>query len=262
MALLAPDRIALQLYTLRGEAQHDLIGVLKTVAGIGYRGVEFAGLQGVEPTLVRAALDELGMVTAAAHVPLQRWEGEPDAVLAELATIGCPTAVVPWLPPERRGGRAAALELAGQLNAIARRCADAGFAFAYHNHDFEFAPLPDAEGDAKTMFDVLVAETDPALVGFELDLYWAAVAGVDPGALLARMAGRAPLVHLKDTGTETNARGIPADLPVGAGTLDWAALIPAAQAAGAGWYVVEQDNPNPADPVGDVRSAFAYLTAG
>ncbi len=262
MALLARDRIALQLYTLREEAQHDLVGVLKTAAGIGYRAVEFAGLQGVEPSLVRGALDALGMVTAAAHVPLPRWEGEPDAVLAELATIGCPTAVVPWLPPERRGGRAAAQALAGQLNALAQRCADAGFAFAYHNHDFEFAALPDAEGDATTMFDVLVAETDPALVGFELDLYWAAVAGVDPGALLARMAGRVPLVHLKDMGQETNERGIPADLPVGQGTLDWAALAPAAQAAGAQWFIVEQDNPNPDDPVGDVRAAFGYLTAG
>jgi sugar phosphate isomerase/epimerase len=169
--------------------------------------------------------------------------------------------VVPWVGPERRGSLAEARRLAGELGAIARRCADVGIGFAYHHHDFEFAPLPDAEGDARTMFDVLAAETDPVLVGFELDLYWAAVAGVDPAGLLARMAGRVPLVHLKDAGLEASERGIPADLPVGQGTLDWAALVPAATAAGARWYVVEQDNPNPADPGGDAAAAYRFLTA-
>jgi sugar phosphate isomerase/epimerase len=261
MPLLSPDRIALQLYTLRADAQRDLVGVLKTAGGIGFRAVEFAGLHGVEPALVRGALNGLEMEAAAAHVPLARWTDEPDAALAELDAIGCPTAVVPWVGPERRGNRDEALRLAGELNAIGRRCADAGFAFAYHHHDFEFAPLPDAEGDARTMFDVIVAETDPTLVGLELDLYWAAVAGVDPAGLLARMAGRVPLVHLKDMGAEPNERGIPADKPVGSGTLDWSGLVPAATAAGARWYVVEQDNPNPADPAGDAAAAFRFLTA-
>ena len=72
----------------------------------------------------------------------------------------------------------------------------AGLGFAYHNHDFEFDPLPDGDGD--TMFDILVKETDPNLVNFEVDVYWAAHGGLDPAHLLRELQGRIPLIHLKD----------------------------------------------------------------
>ena len=100
---ISRDSIALQMYTLRAETRHDLLGTLKAVAGLGYKAVEFAGLQGVDPVLVRHALDALGMEAAAAHIPIQRWEGELGDVLNELHALGCVYAVVPWLEPERRG---------------------------------------------------------------------------------------------------------------------------------------------------------------
>jgi sugar phosphate isomerase/epimerase len=257
MTACAPETIALQLYTLRAEAQADLIGTLETVAAIGYRAVEFAGLQGMPAREVRAALDRLGMTAAAAHVPLARWEAEPDAVLDELEILGSGYGVVPWVEPARRAPLAEAEQVVASVAAAGAACARRGIRLAYHHHDFEFAPL----AGNLTLFDMLAERTDPAEVAFELDLYWAHVGGVDPAALLNRMAGRVPLVHLKDSAAseDRNERGIPRDLPVGSGVLDWSVLLPAAEAAGARWYIVEQDNPNPADPVGDVAAAWGFL---
>lgn len=253
------EALALQLYTLRDEAKRDLLGTLKTVAGIGYRAVEFAGLFDVSPKLVRATLDALGMAAAGAHVPLARWEADRAGVLAELDVLGCPYGVVPIVPAGRRETIEQVRRIAALFDDLGRACAQRGLGFAFHHHALEFAPLPDADG--RSMFDLLVEETDPAHVAFEADLYWAAVGGVDPAALLARLAGRVPLVHLKDAGPEPGEGSIPADLPVGVGTLPWDDLLPAAVNAGARWFVVEQDNPNPADPLADVATSWRNLTA-
>jgi sugar phosphate isomerase/epimerase len=121
-----------------------------------------------------------------------------------------------------------------------------GLRLAYHNHDFEFVPL-----GATTMWETLVAETDPGLVDFELDVYWAAVAGRDPEALIDQHAERLKLLHLKDRSREVG--GLFA--PVGAGSLPWQQLLTMAQATD--WFIVEQDTSS--EPLEDVRQSFAYL---
>ncbi|MFM9108330.1 MAG: sugar phosphate isomerase/epimerase family protein [Chloroflexota bacterium] len=253
------NRIALQMYTLREMAQRDLIGTLERAAGIGFRAVEFAGLMGLPAREVRAALDRLGMRTAAAHVPLARWTEQPDAVLDELEALGAEYGVIPWVEPARRNPLAEAERVVEEVIAAGRASARRVIPLAYHHHDFEFAPL--AGGNGVSLWDLLLARTDPAEVMLELDLYWAHVGGRDPLALIREHAGRVPLVHMKDAAAagDLNGRGIPRDLPAGGGVLDWAALIPAAEAAGARWFIVEQDNPDPADPAGDVAAAWRFL---
>ncbi|MFM8595111.1 MAG: sugar phosphate isomerase/epimerase family protein [Chloroflexota bacterium] len=252
------NQIGLQLYTLRAETHHDLLGVLKQVRKIGYPAVEFAGLMGVEPMLVRATLDALEMEAAAAHIPLEHWEAQLPTVLDELITLGCPYAVVPWLSPEKRGSLEITKRLVETLNTCGKACRERGIGLMWHHHDFEFEEMPGAGG--RTMMDILIAETDPETVGFEADLFWAAVGGQDPAAFLERLAGRVHAVHMKDVGTTITEQGIPLDVPAVSGTLDWPLLIANAEAAGAVWFIAEQDNPNPADPVGDVTSAWTYLS--
>ncbi len=248
---ITQESIALQLYTLRDLTAQDFLGTLHRVADMGYRAVEFAGYGGVPIPDLRAALDEYGLRAMGAHVPLAHFESRLSAALSELTLLGCQYAVVPWLPPERRVPDQAP-DLASSFNRFAAAAQAEGLAFAYHNHDFEFAAVPgDAAGH--TFFDVLVAQTDPALVGFELDLYWAAFAGVDPLALLHRLSRRAPLLHMKDMGPAPGR----ADLPVGNGTLPWSELLPAGAAAGARWYIVEQDHPT--DLLADVERSLRYL---
>ena len=246
------DEIALQLYTVRERAANDFLGTLREVAGIGYRAVELAGYHGVPVRELRSALDDLGVRAMGAHVAIGRFETEPERVAAELRELGCDFAVVPVLPAERRRSGAEARSLAAACNRWGERFQAEGLTFAYHNHDFEFDALPGEDG--RTLFDILLAETDPALVFFELDIYWAAHAGVDPLMLLERHAPRLPLLHLKDMSPGAER----ADAPVGTGTLAWEPLL-ATALPGTRWYVVEQDNPS--DAIADVTTSFRNLAS-
>src|SRR5205823_616372 len=127
-------------------------------------------------------------------------------------------------------------------------CREVGLRFAYHNHAFEFAPL-----GGTTMFDLLLEETDPELVAFELDVYWLRYAGIDEAELLRRLVGRVPLVHLKDMAAGEQRE--PA--PVGEGIFQWREVLEACAAAGVEWYIVEQDNPS--DPLAEVERSLRNL---
>ncbi len=106
-------------------------------------------------------------------------------------------------------------------------------ALYYHNHAFEFEPLGGTTG-----MEILLAETDPELVGFECDVYWVQYGGQDPAAFIQAHAGRFPLIHLKDMVGEGDGRTF---AEVGEGKIDFAAIFAAAEAQGAAWYIVEQD---------------------
>ena len=158
---------------------------------------------------------------------------------------------MPFVPVERRGGVTFARSLAADLNRWAAEAKQAGLGFAYHHHDFEFAPL--ADGDGGTLFDILVQETDPDLVGIEVDVYWAAHAGVDPAHLLGELQGRVPLLHVKDMAAGPERTAIPA----GEGILRWDEILPAASAAGARWWIIEQDDPT--DPIAEALRAIRNM---
>lgn len=251
-----PDNpIAIQLYTVRAPASQDFAGTLRRLAEGGARAVEFAGYGGLAIPELHDLLQELGLRVCGAHIRIEQWEAHLKQSLADLKALGGEYAVVPWVPEERRVSVEAARALAASLDVWAVAARDAGFGFAYHHHAFEFTPLPD--GDGATLFDILVQETDPALVGFEIDLYWAARGGMDPARLLRDLRGRAPLMHLKDLGPAPDY----VDVPAGTGDLDWAEIRAAAREAGVRWEVVEQDTPNPADPVADALLAMRNMSA-
>jgi sugar phosphate isomerase/epimerase len=242
------DQISLQLYTVREETARDMPGTLRKISEIGYPAVELAGYGGLTLQDLTAILDDLDLRASGAHVPLDSWETDPETVLADMQTLACAHAILPIVPPERRGDEASVARLAEDLNRWGEQCRREGVAFSYHNHDFEFAPLGNT-----TMWDVLVRETNPELVGLELDLYWAKFAGTDPETVLRDVADRVSLVHLKDMAPDDTL----SDLPVGEGTLPWPALLEAADAAGVEWYVAEQDNPR--DALEDVRTSLQHM---
>ncbi|HMO56927.1 MAG TPA: sugar phosphate isomerase/epimerase [Roseiflexaceae bacterium] len=229
---MAKNPISLQMYTVRDDAARDPIATIEAVAAAGYRAMELAGTMGLSAAELRRRLDALGVVVSGAHVAIDRLEGQIESVIDEMRTLGGKYVICPFLPPQRRGDIAAYRALVPTLNAIGGRCHEAGLTFVYHNHDFE---LHQAGGT--TGLHTFLRETDPALVQFELDVYWAVYAGFDPGALLAEFAGRVPLVHLKNMTPEPNRTFA----EVGHGTLDIPAICAAADAAGAEWFIVEQD---------------------
>jgi sugar phosphate isomerase/epimerase len=242
------DQISLQLYTVREHTARDMVGTMRRLAEMGYTAVEFAGYGGLSAEDLRPVLDDLGLRASGAHVPLDSWESEPEAVISDVQALNSAHAVVPIAPPERRRDAASVAQLAEGFNRWGELCRSAGLTFSYHNHAFEFAPL-----DGPTMWEVLLKETDPELVHLELDLYWVRYGGADPETLLRDLGHRVSLVHLKDMAADEQR----SDLPVGEGTMPWQRLLRAADAAGVEWFVAEQDNPR--DAFEDVESSLRHL---
>jgi sugar phosphate isomerase/epimerase len=197
---------------------------------------------------LRAALDELNIKAVAAHISLDDLQTQPERTLADLKALGCSYAVVAYIAEERRQTVEQLRQVAAILNSSGAACKQAGIGFAYHNHAFEFAPV-----GGTTMFDLLLEETDPGLVAFELDLYWLRYAGDDPIEMLRRLAGRVPLAHIKDMAASEKRE--PA--VVGEGVIPWRETLEACVAAGIQWYIVEQDNPT--DPLAEVERSLRNL---
>ncbi len=247
------DQISIQMYTVREVAKSDLLGTLSGLAEIGYPAVEFAGLHGHSAADVRAHMDSIGIKSPSAHVPYARFIDELDVVIAEMKTLGCEYAIVPWIDPETRTGLANATRFVQSLQEIGTEVRKSGLRFGYHNHDFEFAPLSGGNGTT-TMWDLINSETDPAVVELELDVYWVIYGGADPAALIAEQPSRYPLLHFKDmlgTGADRH------DTPIGTGHLNYRPMLDTA-AATTSWYIVEQDNP--ANPLADAATSFAGLS--
>lgn len=242
------NQIGLQLYTVRDQTAQDMIGTLRRLAEIGYRAVEFAGYGNASVADVRAALDEYGMQAIGAHVALTKFQTDAQQVFADLQTLGCQYAIVPSVPEDQRGSVAAVQKLAETLNGIGAQCQAEGLQFAYHNHNFEFAPL-----EGTTMYDVLLDEIDPSVVKLELDVFWVQRAGRDPVEMLQRLAGQVPLLHVKDMAADES------DAPVGEGNLPWERILRVATGTGTEWYIVEQDHPQ--QPIENVTTSLRNLKA-
>jgi sugar phosphate isomerase/epimerase len=225
--------IALQLYTLRAQARSEFAGTVRRVAELGYDGVEFAGYGGLPADGLADLLKETGLRAAGTHVSLQALEEDLAGQIDFCDAIGCPFLVLAALPAERR--YAGEVEnLAPFFNTVGLQCRDREITFAYHNHDFDFAAV-----NGHTLLDFLLEKTNRELVQLELDIYWAASAGVDAQDFLREHRGRVPLIHLKDIaadGRQTDA---------GEGALDFPGILGAARDAGTRWWVVENDDPGP-----------------
>ena len=247
-------QISLQLYTVREHTSRDMPDTLRRLAEIGYTAVETAGFGGLAPEELRRVMDDLGLRASGAHVPLDAWDSDPVSVIADIHTIGSAHAIAPIAPPERRGDKDDISRLAEDFNRWGEMCRGEGLTFSYHNHDFEFARLGET-----TMWEVLVRETDPDLVHFELDLYWIKYGGSDPETVLRDVGDRVSLVHLKDMAPDETR----SDLPVGEGTMPWPDLLKTADELGVEWFVAEQDNPRDAmQDVGTSLEALRELSAG
>ena len=224
-------QVALQLYTVRDETQRDFAGTLRRVAQIGYPGVEFAGYGNLTSQEMSALLAETGLRAVSTHVRLDALQDEQlDASIRYCQDIGCSNIVLPWLANEWRT-REGIQALAPRLNAIGQRCREHGITFAYHNHDFEFTRV-----DGIYLLDYLIQATDPSLVKIELDVYWAAYAGVDPVLYPETNADRVALLHLKDMAADRSMT------EVGKGMLDIGHIYAFARARGL-WVIVENDHP-------------------
>ena len=220
-------KIGLQLYSVRDECERDLEATLRTVAELGYEGVELFLLHGRSAAELRALLDELGLAVIGRHIP----EDVDVAVLAEeMRVLGCDRVALGWIePPATVGERDDAV---ARIAALAARVRDAGLQLGFHNHAGELRRLEDGATTLDRLRDL------PAdLLWLELDLGWAWHGGLPPFRALEWGRGRTPLVHVKDL-----RDGDPVVfVPVGDGDVGFDGVAARAADLGVEWLVVEQD---------------------
>ena len=266
-----------ELYTVRNLLPTAADHTLKAIAGMGYREVELD-----RATLLRLApmLKQYGLKPVSCHVetPLITGNWKPwveraaqqktpylpegatlERAIDEVKKLGAEYIVLAYILPQERGDSDYYKQLADKMNHAGSLARAAGLRFCYHNHAFEF------RGEhGQRPIDILMERLDQTGVGLELDVFWVSVAGNDPVEMLKQNAGRVPLAHLKD-----KAKGAPVVYEegkvtaqtfkeVGAGSLDFAAILKAAAAAGAKHYFVEQDQ-TPGDPIASLKQSYEYL---
>jgi sugar phosphate isomerase/epimerase len=237
------------LYTLRDECARDFEDTLRAVGEIGYEGVELHSLHGRTPAEVRALLDAHGLEACGRHALLEEIENDLDSLANELRALGTDKLVLAWIsvPPSAEEADA----LVARIDLAAGRVRDAGLRLGFHNHDGELRELE----DGRTVLDRLV-ELDEHRFFFEVDLGWAWFAGVEPVALVERLAPRVPLVHVKDLAPAAE----PQFVPVGEGGVGYAAVLPALDGLGIEWLLVEQDEVD-GTPFDAVRRSLAAVEA-
>mgnify|MGYP001332349042 CR=1 FL=1 len=251
--------LGLQLWSVRHEMEQDVRGTLARVHEMGFREVETAGTYGMSAEAFRQVLDSVGLEVTAAHVPFERLRDSTDAVLDEAEILGAEYVGIAWYPhPEGQPfTEALARQAAADFNRIGQAARERGLRFFYHNHGYEFQPYRDG-----TLFDLIVQQTDPELVDFEIDVFWTARPGQDPAALLRKYPDRWKLMHVKDmaqgtpmndlTGHATEADNV----AVGSGQLDYAAILQAAEEIGLEHYYIEDET---SAPMQNIPLSIQYL---
>ncbi len=225
----------IQLYTLRESMQQDLPATLKAVAAIGYKEVECAGYFDVPPADLRRMIEDLGMRSPNSHVASDAVRKDPLSVTEPAAELGNEWVTIAWMPPEQRQTIDDWKGWAETCNKAGEAAKSLGLRAAYHNHDFEFQPI-----GGTVPYDVLLSETDPELVDFELDFFWVRKAGRDVGEILAKAPGRFTMAHIKDM----SASGEMVD--VGTGEMDFVGLLGSAGGRKIRHLFVEHDTPEDA----------------
>ena len=268
--------IGIQLYTLGDLPRNDLDGTMKKVSGIGYKTVELAGYLGKTPQQLRVAFDAAGLKCTSAHIGLAKGtDAEPKLfddlgrVAADMRVVGAGQVIAPALarPDDIKaagyGALAAAMTAdhwkrqAAQLNDIGKKFKAEGIVFGYHNHNMEFYPVAGSTG-----LEIMIANTDPQFVTFELDVGWVAAGGADPAAFFNKHSGRFAAMHVKDVKASTvpNFEVKMDPTEVGSGKLDWKTIMPAAYKAGVRKCFVEQEPPFAFERLESARICYQYLS--
>lgn len=244
-------------FTYRDAFKKDLPGTLDLVKSLGMTDLEFSNLFGKTGAELRSLLDERGMRCSSVGVSYDDLVNKTDEVGANAKTLGAKFVRVAWLPNRQPFTLELAKKTAEEFNRLGKLLREKhGLTFCYHNHGYEFQPH-----GAETLFDVLMAETRPEDVSYELDILWAYFPGADPARLLERYGSRFKLMHLKDlrkgvSGDLSGKTPVENDVALGTGQLDLPTILKAAKKAGVQHYYLEDESPSTAT---QVLQSIAYL---
>lgn len=248
--------VGMELWTYRRELEKDLPGTLKLIRNLGVTRVEAPGFFGHSATEFRNLFDTAGLQCVSIVVPYERMQSDADGAAADAKTVGATFVIVSWIPHKGSLTEDQVHAAAKDFNRWGEKLRSQGLKFGYHPHGFEFGHTANA-----TLFDVLVAETSPDFVTFELDTFWFRQGGVDPARFLEKYPARFQLMHLKDIAAGTKedlSGGAPesSSVIVGTGTLHWQEILHATAQSSITEYMIEDES---ADPVKQVPQSLLFL---
>jgi len=242
----------INLYSLRDVLPKDPKGVLRQIASFGYTQIEsFENKKGIfwgmTNTEFKNFMDELGMNLVSSHIDINK---EFEKKVSDAAFIGieylvCPSEGAIKTIDEYK-------QFAENLNAKAAICKKNGIRFAYHNHNQSFTAI-----NGEFPQDVLMQNTDPSLVDFEMDMYWVVTAGQDPVTWLKKYPNRFRLCHVKDRTKGSNA--IADSCTLGRGSIDYPNILKEAKKQGMQFYIVEQENYENTTPIESAKDNAEYM---
>src|SRR5262245_36902572 len=235
--------IGLQLYSLREQFAKDVPATIDQTRSIGFEYVELAGTYSIAPEKFKEQLNAKGLKPISGHFPYERYRDDVEQVAVEAKALGLEYVGCSWIPHQTFDEKTAR-EAIAVFNRAGEALSRHGLKFFYHTHGYEFQPH-----SSGTLFDLMMAETKPEFVRYEMDVFWIVHPGQDPVKLLEKYSSRFELMHVKDmkkgtqTGILTGASDVKNDVTLGTGMMDWPAILKAAQKAGVKWYFIEDESP-------------------
>lgn len=242
-------RFALQLYTVRQGLEKDVLGTLKAVKAAGYDCVELAGTCELKVTDFRRLLRSAALRPIGVHISYLDALEDTENVIAMAKAFDVRYVTVGSVNLETTHTLEEWAACGRALDGAGRQLRDAGLRLLYHNHAQEFNLV-----DGRKPIEVMLEAADPENLGVQLDVFWIQYAGYDPVGALEHFSGRCPVVHVKDM---RDARS-KAFAEMGRGILNWKAIMPAADAAGVRWFVVEQDICG-RDPIESIKISALFM---
>jgi sugar phosphate isomerase/epimerase len=237
--------VGLQLYSLRDQFKKDIPGSLDEVRRFGFKYAELDGTYKLPLAQYTEMLAARGIKGIGMHFPFERLRDNAEGAALEAKALGLKYVGCAWIPHQGDFDEKTCRAAAAVFNRAGEAMAKHGMKFFYHVHGYEFSPS--GQG---TLFDLLMSETNPKLVSYEMDIFWVVYPGQDPVKLFEKYGKRWELVHLKDMkkGTPTGPKApwpaVTCDVALGAGQIDLAAVLRAAKKAGVKWYFIEDESPS------------------
>ncbi len=236
--------VGLQLYSLRAQFGKDVPGTLDKVRDLGFKYVELAGTYSLSPEKFSAELHSRKLEAVSAHFPFERYRKDPEGIAREAKALGLKYAGCAWIDHNKDPfDETTCRDAISVFNKAGEALAQHGLKFFYHTHGYEFQP----HGNG-TLFDLLMSETNPKFVNFEMDVFWIVHPGQDPVKLLQKYPGRWLLMHIKGmkdstpTGLLTGHSDVSNDVPLGTGKIDYLPIFRAADKAGVKYYFIEDES--------------------
>jgi len=249
--------IGLQLYSLRDQFAKDVPGTLDRVRDLGFRYVELAGTYGLPPEQFKQMLAERGLVPVGSHFSYDKYRDDPEGVARDAAVFGLKQAGCAWIPHDGDFDEKECREAIAVFNRAGEALARHGIEFYYHAHGYEFQPY-----GSGTLFDLMMAETKPRYVHYQMDVFWILYPGQDPTSLMKKYGKRWTLMHMKDLkkgvklGDLSGHTDVANNVVMGTGQVDWTSLLRASRKAGLKYYFIEDESPS---VVEQIPQSLRYL---